>query len=57
MRPDGLDGNEYACNAEDLGLILDREDLLEQAAHSSILAWRVPWTEEPAVTVHGVTKY
>ena len=28
---------------------LDREDPLEKemAAHSSILAWRVPWTEEP----------
>ena len=28
---------------------LDREDLLEKemAAHSSILAWRIPWTEEP----------
>ena len=26
---------------------LDREDPLETAAHSSILAWRIPWTEEP----------
>ena len=28
---------------------LDQEDLLEKemAAHSSILAWRTPWTEEP----------
>ena len=28
---------------------LDREDLLEEgmATHSSILAWRMPWTEEP----------
>ena len=27
---------------------LDREDLLEKgmATHSSILAWRIPWTEE-----------
>ena len=26
-----------------------REDLLEEemAAHSSIPAWRIPWTEEP----------
>ena len=26
------------------------EDLLEEgmATHSSILAWRIPWTEEPA---------
>ena len=28
---------------------LSQEDLLEQgmATHSSILAWRSPWTEEP----------
>ena len=28
---------------------LGREDPLEEemAAHSSILAWRIPWTEEP----------
>ena len=34
-----------ACNAGDLG----REDPLEKemATHSSILAWRIPWTEEP----------
>ena len=43
-----------ACNAGDLGLIpgsgrsLGREDPLEKemATHSSILAWRIPWTEE-----------
>ena len=35
---------------------LDQEDPLEEemATHSSILAWRIPWTEEP--TVHGVAK-
>ena len=28
---------------------LDQQDPLEEAmaTHSSILAWRVPWTEEP----------
>ena len=28
---------------------LDQEDTLgkEMATHSSILAWRIPWTEEP----------
>ena len=28
---------------------LDQEEPLEEgrAAHSSILAWRIPWTEEP----------
>ena len=34
------------------------EDPLEKemATHSSILAWRIPWTEEPGAIVHGVTK-
>ena len=42
-------GKESACNAGDLGLIPGREDPLEKemATHSSILAWRIPWTEEP----------
>ena len=38
---------------------LGREDLLEKgmATHASILAWRIPWTEEPGgATLHGVTK-
>ena len=25
------------------------------ATHSSICAWRIPWTEEPQAAVHGVT--
>ena len=35
---------------EDVGLILGREDPLgkEMATHSSILAWEIPWTEEPS---------
>ena len=35
------------------------EDPLEKgkATHSSTLAWRIPWTEEPGrATVHGVAK-
>ena len=38
---------------------LGREDLLDKgmATHSSILAWRTPWREEPGRdTVHGVAK-
>ena len=39
---------------------LGQEDSLEKgmATHSSILAWRIPWTEEPGGlhTVHRVTK-
>ena len=26
------------------------------APHSSTLAWKIPWTEEPGGLVHGVTK-
>ena len=29
----------------------------ETATHSSILAWKIPWTEDPGgLTVYGVTK-
>ena len=39
---------------------LSGKDPLEKGmlTHSSILAWRIPWTEEPGRlhTVHGVTK-
>ena len=36
-------------NARDVGSILDQEDPLEEemATLSSVLAWRIPWTEEP----------
>ena len=44
----GSVGKEYACNAGDLASIpgLGWEDPLEKgmATHSSILAWRIPWT-------------
>ena len=38
-----------AGDVRDLGLIPGQEDPLEEgmATHSSILAWRIPWTEEP----------
>ena len=26
------------------------------AAHPSVLAWKIPWTEEPGGPFHGVTK-
>ena len=38
---------------------LGREDPLEKglATHSSILAWTIPWTEEPGgLTVRGVAR-
>ena len=38
-----------AYNAGDPGSILGWEDPLEKemATHSSIFAWKIPWTEEP----------
>ena len=47
--PGGSDGKESACNVGDQGSILGQEDPLKKgmATHSSILAWRIPRTEEP----------
>ena len=38
---------KFACNTRDKDLI--SEDPLERGmtTHSSILAWRIPWTEKP----------
>ena len=51
--PDGSGGKESACNAGDTGdagLILGQDDPLkeEMATQSSIVAWKIPWTEEPS---------
>jgi len=45
----GSDGKESACNAGDLDSIPESGSLLEEGmeTHSSILAWRIPWTEKP----------
>ena len=53
----GSDGKESACKAGDPDQSLDQEDPLEKemATHSSILAWRTPWTEEPG-RLHRVAK-
>ena len=47
--PGGSNSKESACNVGDLGSIPGQEEPLEKgmATHSSILAWRIPWTEEP----------
>ena len=47
--PSGWEGKESACNAGDQVRCLGQEDLLKKvmATHSNILAWRIPWTEEP----------
>ena len=38
-----------AGDSRDVGLMPVLEDPLEEemATHSSILAWKIPWTEEP----------
>ena len=38
-----------AGDVSDMGQSLGQEDPLEErtAVHSRILAWRIPWTEEP----------
>ena len=43
--PGGSDGKESACSAGDLGF--KRPLGKGMVAFSSILAWRIPWTEEP----------
>ena len=50
--PGGAVGKESACSAGDtgdMGSIPGSERSLEgcMATHSSILAWRILWTEEP----------
>ena len=46
--PGGPDSKESAYNAGDLGFIPGLGIPLEKemATHSSILAWRIPWTEK-----------
>ena len=61
--PGGSDGKESACHAGDLHLIPGWEDPLEEgmAVYSSILAWRIPWTEEPdrlqSISLHNIYLY
>ena len=43
--PGGSVGKESACNVGDLGSISGREK--GTTKHSSILAWRIPWTDSP----------
>ena len=41
----GSDGKESTCNVGDLGSIVGSEKGM--AIHSSIITWRISWTEEP----------
>ena len=46
--PGGSDSKESSAMQENQVLSLGEEDLLkkEMTTHSSMLAWRIPWTEE-----------
>ena len=56
--PGGSDGKESACNVGDPGSVprLGRSHGEGMATHSSILAWRIPWTGAWRATVHGVAE-
>ena len=45
----GKESASHSGDSRDAGLILGWEDPLEQemATHSGILAWEIPWIEEP----------
>ena len=47
--PSGSDGKESACNTGDPGSVTGWGDPLdkEMVTHSSVLAWKILWTEEP----------
>ena len=47
--PGGSDSKEFPCSPGDQDLIPGSGRPLEKemATHSSILTWRIPWTEEP----------
>ena len=47
--PGGSDGRASACDVGDRVWSLGQEDPLEKetATHSSTLAWKIPWMEEP----------
>ena len=57
--PGGSNGKESACISGDLGSVsgLGRPSGEGMATYSSILAWKVPWIEEPGgLRSMGVTK-
>ena len=44
---DGSDVKESACNAGGIGLDLEYPLEKGMVTSSDVLAWRIPWTEEP----------
>ena len=57
--PGGSDSKVAACSAGDPGSVpgSGRSCGEGMATHSSTLAWKIPWTEDPWwATVHGIAK-
>ena len=57
--PGGSDGKKSACEEGDLGSTPGQEDPVEKGmkTHFAILAWKIPWAEEPGgLQSMGVTK-
>ena len=56
--PGWCSGQESAYQCRRHGSIpgLGRSPAGENGTHSSILAWKIPWTEEPGATAHRVAK-
>ena len=52
----GSMGKESACNADDRVQSLEDPLEKEMETHTSILAWKIPWTGAWRATVHGVTR-
>ena len=54
----GSDGKESAYKVSDPGSIprSGRSPEKGMTTHSSILTWRIPWTEVWWTTIHGVAK-
>ena len=54
-----LNAKESICQGRRPGFDLSAGKIpleKEMATHSSLLAWRIPWTEESGGLVHGVAK-
>ena len=47
MRNAGLEEAQAGIMIAGISIISDMQMEKEMATHSSILAWRIPWTEEP----------
>ena len=61
LSPGSSDAKESACytgDARDRNSIPGQKDPLEEdmATHSSVLAWRIPWIEEPGARVYVVAE-